>query len=723
MPADPQRGVPAQRFPVLRQLQSMDCGPTCLKMVSAHHGLDVPLPELRRRAAMSRQGVSFLGLVRAAESVGFETRAVKVPPRDLLARVPLPCIVHWHDGHIVVVHGVDGEDLLVADPARGAVTLGFDEFRRRWSGPGDERGPVLLLEPRQGAMRWRPQRAPGPSPLRRLWRRARAGLAALYLATTAEVACVLLPAVLLPLLVPPSGIPGEPPIPTVLPALLLVAALAARPLLAQALDRLALRLLDRHGTAEIRSTLTSLLLAPVPTITGVLPRDVLQRIADHRHLHGFLVHTVRSAGREALLLLGTVALLARLHPGLGAAMVGVATLFLLAAAAPARADDTAAEGDGEGAGDGLAVTEAARRWLSAAVRGIRDLRLAGAERRVVSRWSELQETLLRLNHDTLRRQWREERLPRLLWLAGVAGTLLLALSLHRGGHLAAGGLLAVLYLLLVQPPPSSAWKELRQELRPTRLRLARLAEGEARTEASTGGREPDPAAVLELRGVSAGDAAPALLRDVDLSLPPGALAEVSEPTGLKKALVFDLLLGFRRPSEGSVLVGSVDLTAIDLRSWWAGWGTVFADSPVFPASVAENVTLFETEPDAQRLREAVELAGLGTVVDSLPQGLATHLDPDATPQDGSGWTSRMLVARALYRQPRRLLLDEATADWEPGEEKALLQRLRDRCPGLVVIVGSRHPRLGSAVDRTLDLAAAPADAGSAPVPRSGRADR
>jgi ATP-binding cassette subfamily B protein len=140
------------KFPFYRQLDAMDCGPTCLRMIAKHYGKAYSLDSLRSKSYISREGVSLLGISEAAENIGFRTLGVKINFEKLVAEAPLPCIVHWKQNHFVVVYDIKPKKnkVYVADPAHGLVQYTIAEFLQGWlsdkSGEGDE-GVALLLEP------------------------------------------------------------------------------------------------------------------------------------------------------------------------------------------------------------------------------------------------------------------------------------------------------------------------------------------------------------------------------------------------------------------------------------------------------------------------------------------------------------------------------------------------------------------------------------------------
>lgn len=140
-------------FPIYRQLDKMDCGPTCLRMIAKHYGKSYSLDSLRNISNITREGVSLLGISEAAERIGFKTLATRICARQLDEDVSLPCIIHWNQDHFVVLPPQDNSiskqhsKLLVADPAHGLVSVDKETFLKSWISTSANQGIVLLLEP------------------------------------------------------------------------------------------------------------------------------------------------------------------------------------------------------------------------------------------------------------------------------------------------------------------------------------------------------------------------------------------------------------------------------------------------------------------------------------------------------------------------------------------------------------------------------------------------
>ncbi|HEY0769926.1 MAG TPA: cysteine peptidase family C39 domain-containing protein, partial [Sphingobacteriaceae bacterium] len=139
-----------KKFPFYKQLDQMDCGPTCLRMVAKYYGKNYPLTFLRDSTFISREGVSLLGISEAAEKIGFRTMGVKLPFKRFMTDAPLPCIVHWNQSHFAVVYKVSKHNVWVADPASGHIKYSVDEFTKSWHSTveaGTATGVALILEP------------------------------------------------------------------------------------------------------------------------------------------------------------------------------------------------------------------------------------------------------------------------------------------------------------------------------------------------------------------------------------------------------------------------------------------------------------------------------------------------------------------------------------------------------------------------------------------------
>src|SRR2546423_3526036 len=139
-----------RRFPVIRQLDQQDCGPTCLRIVARHYGRDLPADVAREKCNVGRAGSSVQSIAGAAEAFGYKALPVRMTFDDLRRDAPLPCIAWWQGRHYVVVYRIEGDRVWVSDPAHGRVRYTHDEFCGGWLPAGQERGAALFMEPSAG---------------------------------------------------------------------------------------------------------------------------------------------------------------------------------------------------------------------------------------------------------------------------------------------------------------------------------------------------------------------------------------------------------------------------------------------------------------------------------------------------------------------------------------------------------------------------------------------
>ena len=133
-------------FPNYRQLDKMDCGPTCLRIIAKYYGREVPLERLRQASYIDREGVSLAGIKEAAKQIGLETFSVLITWEDLIEKAPLPCIVHWEGNHFMVVYRITPTKVYISDPAKGKYSLSADAFKRGWLS-AEKKGIAMFLEP------------------------------------------------------------------------------------------------------------------------------------------------------------------------------------------------------------------------------------------------------------------------------------------------------------------------------------------------------------------------------------------------------------------------------------------------------------------------------------------------------------------------------------------------------------------------------------------------
>jgi ATP-binding cassette subfamily B protein len=662
-------------------------------MVARHYGRALSLQTLRDRMFQDRQGVSLLNVSYVAESIGFRTLAARTDFESLSTRAPLPCIVHWDQNHFVVVHRIARGKVHVADPAEGLRTYSCEEFEQRWASirsGGRRLGIVLLMEP-TADLHAAPDEDDDEAPSRR---RSLAGLLSYargFRGHFVQVGVGMLVVSLLQLVFP------------VLSQALVDHGIGRRDLsfvnvvlLAQlvlifsrtAVEFIRNRLLFYVGTRMFISItadfLLKLLRLPVPFFDQRQIGDIAQRIGDNQRIQQFVTATTLNVAFSTVTLLVFGVVLAAYSTGifavflLGSALyVGYVLLFL-----PKRREL-----------DYRRFAEQARSYNAVVelVNGMPEIKVANAEQLKRWKWERIQARLFKIQLRSLSLDQMQDGGAVLINEVKNVLVTFMAAKLVIDGTLSLGMLLAVQYIIGQMNGPLSQLVSFVHSIQDAKISLERLAEIHDRPD------EEDAAARLhvlparrdvELRGVSfsyGGPGAQPVLEDVDLTLPEGTVTAIVGPSGSGKTTLLKLLLKFYEPTAGDITLGGSRLSLVSNRVWRDGCGVVLQDGQLFADTIAGNVALGSEQPDVRRVVEAARVANIREYVERLPIGYNTRVGRDGVGMS-EGQKQRLLIARAVYKDPAFLFFDEATSALDANNERAIMENLRAFFRGRTVVV-------------------------------------
>jgi len=676
-------------FTTYRQHDAMDCGPTCLRMVAAHHGRRYSLQSLRERSYIDRQGVSLLGIAYAAESIGFRTLSARVGLDDFLAQAPLPAIVHWRQNHFVVVTQVQGGRVQVADPDTGLATYSLDEFRRAWvslNHRGREGGVVLLLQPTPEFFQ-RPDQEPGA--------RRQFGFLLGYLrgyeAFFTQVALGMLVASVLQLIFPfltqaivDHGVATQN---LGFVHAVLIAQLAlffSRTAVEFIRNRILFHIGTRVYVSVISDFLIKLMKLPVPFFDTRTVGDILQRIQDHTRLQQFITASTLNVVFSFFTLVVFTTVLGFYNPWLcavfaagSAVHVGWVVLFLRRR----RELDYRR----------FAEMSANQNTLVELVHGMPEIKLAGAEQQSRWAWERVQARLFGVNLRALAvSQMQEGGATFLNELKNITLTFMAA-KLVIDGDLTLGMMLSVQYIVGQLNSPLGQLIGFTQSLQDAKISLDRLSEIHQHE------NEEDPGekvlALPESRGFTlrnvsfhyGGPLSELVLQDLDLDVPQGKVTAIVGTSGSGKTTLLKLLLKFYASTKGEIYVGQVPLRNLSARALRRACGVVMQDGHIFSDTVAANIAVGCDEIDRARLLQAARVADIHGFIESLPMGYNTKVGRDGVGMS-AGQKQRLLIARAVYKDPDVLLFDEATSSLDANTERTIMENLREFFRGRTVVV-------------------------------------
>ena len=676
-------------YPFVRQYDAMDCGPACISMVARSHGKRLSLETIRKKAWITREGVSLLGLKSAAESIGFRAAGVKIPFSRLKEGAPLPCIVHWKQNHFIVVNRVNENAVWVSDPAIGRLRLSHDEFLQGWASGeagGDAAGMALLLEPGLAFAELTddpPPRggfeflAPYLKPYRKQIMLLIAGL---ILSSAIQLLFPFMTQAIIDRGIADSDVRF---IYLILGGQL--ALVAGRLTVEFSRGWLLLHVGSKLNIRIVSDFLAKLMGLPVAYFDTKLNGDILQRIDDNSRIESYLTSSSLAIlfSLFNFIVFGVVLGLYSI-PVLAVFLAGTAfyvvyvTLFM---PARERLDNIRF----------MQMAEAGNRMINI-VNGMQEIKLAGNEATNRREWESLQKEMYATRIKGLR----------ILQFQTAGGTLIhesvniiitvISATLVINGPMTLGMMLAVQFITGQLNGPVSQIVSFMRATQDARISLERLSEVHAMEPEETGGLNagapmPEQAdiKITDLSFRYEGPGSPWVLRNLNLSIPAGRVTAVVGESGSGKTTLLKMLMGFYPPAGGSVTVGGLLLDDISISALRRNTGTVMQEGYIFPDTILGNIAPGEDNPDMARVAIASETACLKPLLDTLPSGILTRIG-----QGGHGLSQgqrqRILIARVVYKQPALILLDEATSALDATNERLVVENLTGFLAGRTVVI-------------------------------------
>lgn len=660
-----------KKFPTYRQLDQMDCGPTCAKIVTDHFGVHAPWDELRAKTDLQKGGSSFMGLSRALESYGIGSLAMITDLRELVGELPLPLIAHWQGEHFVVVHRVTRRKIHVSDPALGLVRYNHKEFRKEWAPEG--KGVVLLLEQQvnyQGNGEEDGAKGFGflwayLQPLKKYMGQWILGLA---LAFAIQMALPFLTQSLVDRGIAHQDL-GFVQLVVVAYALLWIIRWFSELLR----DWFTLHLSTQIQIQMVTDFLGRLLVMPMAFFDTRTTGDFLQRIQDHQHIDDFLGDRSLLIVFDVFSILAFGTLLFLLDSAIGGMFAFGALVFLgwsLLFIRQREQLDHFLFGN-QRKGQSLLVQ---------LLTTIGDIQVNGSQARRILEWKANQHDRFQLEAKGLKLD-QAQRKGGAFILEGMAlGILLVSAQKVLSGGLTLGSLLAIQTIMGSLHGPTAHLVDFLSGWQRARLSLLRLAEihGQPHEEGQVGmdiTEVEGPIRGVDL-GFGYGDMARPILKPLDFEISFGSTVALVGPSGSGKSTLLKLLLRLYEPDSGTLYVGEGPLRLVDPDIWRDACGAVMQDSKLFDDTLERNITESRSElaTNSERLKKAIGQSQLTEVVHALPLGLKTKIGANGQLLSG-GECQRVLLARALYKNPKFLFLDEATSALDAENEKRIMDHL------------------------------------------------
>ncbi len=683
-----------KRFPVSRQLDQMDCGPACLKMVANHHKKEFSINYLRDLCNITRQGVNLSGINYAAETIGFRTLGAKITFEQLDEDAFLPCILHWNQNHFVVLPPQNydrnkNRKITIADPAFGLVKVSKDLFLKNWVSSDNHRGIALLLEPTPAFYSNPEDRNSGKNFLFFL-----NYLKPYFKKTIPRIVIGMILASILSLIFPfltqamvDNGINQQNKGFIFLILMAQVALFIGNSVIEIIRARLMLHMNTRINIAIVSDFLFKLMKMPIRFFESKMIGDITQRINDHKRIEQFLTTTslnvlfsfiVMSVYLIVLIAYSNTVFLIFL---LGSAISLTWMLFFLRRRALLDYVRFNKMSDSQNN-------------LFEIITGAQDIKLTNSETIHRWEWERIQGKLFKLNLKSLSlEQYQGIGSSLLTQLKNILITYFVAVEVVNG-QMTMGEMLSVSYIIGQLNSPLDQLLNFLRGAQDARLSVERLREVQILKE-----EEGDSSFIpideerfvtngtINLRNISfkyTGPESDYALKNINFEIPVGKITAIVGASGSGKSTLMKLLLKIYDPIEGQILVNNMPLQTLSTRWWRSKCGAVTQEGKIFSASIARNISLQEN-PDPEKLRAAVKVANIEDFINRLPLGFSTKIGNSGI-GISSGQKQRLLIARAIFNNPHYILFDEATSFLDTNNEKIIIDNLKCVFEGKTVIV-------------------------------------
>ena len=676
------------RLKFTRQFDQMDCGPSCIRMVASAYGRTYPLSYLRTRSCLSREGVSVAGIRKCLGEIGMESASFELTPEQLREKCPLPAILHWEQNHFVVLYQVKrsrwtGRWLYyVANPAYGKHAHDEKDFMRAWL--AGDKGVAIVMEPTQKFYD-----LPEVKQKHSLLAFAKKYVLP-FKNEMVQLSMGLLSGMVLSLVTPfltqalvDQGI-GTRDFGIITSLLIAQLCLFVGSFTMGIISSwVTLYMGTRININILHDYLSKLLKLPMTFFETKSVGDYQQRINDHYRLQGF---TTQSSMQTLFSLVSGVILSVIIGfyswkiLAFYLFMTGLSTLWMAYFFRKRKALDY----------EQFKINARNQNKVYELMTGITDIKLNAYEDYKINEWQGMQEELYTTSQRVLKlNQIQNTGFTVIGQARNILVTFWIAAAVV-SGDLTLGMMMSISNIIGQIDGPLSQLISFLRQLQDAKISLERseevhLCENEDRPEQwevpFDGPRD------LEVRHVTfryTGSIGKAALEDVSLKIPKGKTTAIVGESGSGKTTLMKLLLKFYAPTSGEILLGGRNLQSYKAESLRQRAGIVMQDNFVFSDSLKNNIVLGEPF-DEKRLEAALSAACLTDYVSGLPLGIHTKIGSEGNGLSG-GERQRVMIARAVYKHPEYMLLDEATSSLDAENERAITENLEAGFAGRTMVV-------------------------------------
>ncbi len=666
-----------KKFPNYIQTEAKDCGPTCIKIIAKHYGKTINTQQLRTLSETTREGSSLLGLSEAVESMGFRSLGVKLSFQKL-AEAPLPCILHWNKEHYVVLYKIGKNTLYISDPAIGLITYTKNEFIKHWIGnnadEATKEGVVLIVDPTpkfyQSEFEEEDKFGFGFI-FKYLFK---------YKKFIIQLIIGLLAGSLLQLIVPfltqsvvDVGIKNQD---IHFVYLILFAQLflfIGKAALEIIRSWILLHLSTRINISLISDFFIKLMKLPLSYFDVRMTGDLLQRINDHKRIERILTTsslTVLFSFFNLIifsLVLGYYSLQIFGVFVLGSVLYFAWVLFFFK-----KRKELDYKRFSEVSQEQSKVIEL--------INGMQEIKLHNAERRMRWNWEYVQARLFKVATKSLALEQTQSVGSNFINEIKNMFITILSAKLVIDGQITLGMMMAISYIVGQLNGPVMQLIGFMRDVQDAKISIDRLGEIHNMEDEEKVGEDkitniPENAAI-NIKNISfryVGGLEP-VLKDLSLTIPANKTTAIVGVSGSGKTTLMKLLLRFYNIDKGEITINNFNLNNISQKAWRHSVGAVMQEGYIFNDTIAQNIAVGEDTIDQKKLAHAIDVANISDYIDGLPLGYNTKIGAEGTGLS-TGQKQRLLIARAVYKNPKFLFFDEATSALDANNETIIMDKL------------------------------------------------
>lgn len=675
------------RFPVEYQMDSQDCGPASLKIIAKHFGKFYSLQFMRDRCGITKEGVSLLDLSTGAESIGLRTLAIKCTTNDVVNSIPFPAILFWKNSHFVVVYHSDKKHIWVSDPAKGRIKYSHEEFKQGWYQKGEKRGVLLAVEPTaefKDSKAEREQKKNSFSSILKYFFPYKHNFGLIFIIMLVITALQgMLPFISKAVI--DVGIKTSDVKFIHMVLIGNISILLSIMIFNVLRDWILLHITARVNIALISDYLIKLMKLPVTFFENKLMGDILQRAQDHERIRSFimnnslaLIFSTFTFVIFSIILLIYNAIIFYIFLAGSILYVCWVLLFL---SIRKKLDWEYFE----------LLSRNQSYWVET-VSAIQDIKIYNYEKYRRWKWEEIQARLYHVNKRVLAITNAQNLGAQFIESIKNMGIVFFCAMAVIKGDITFGVMISTQFIIGMLNGPLVQFINFvvgAQYAKISFLRINEIRQLEDEEELLSIGNTsilPEKKTIsLENVHFQYTQNSPLVLRNIYLQIPEDKITAIVGGSGSGKSTLLKLLVRLYKPSYGEIKMDTMNVNAINLRQWRNLCGVVMQDGKMFSDTILNNIVLDADRIDYDWLREVCRIAQIEDEINAMPKGFETIIGETGRGLSG-GQKQRLLIARALYKNPKFLFLDEATNALDSINERKIVDALNNAFQQRTVVV-------------------------------------